>query len=233
MILEELRKRVYAANVALPEYGLVKFTWGNVSAIDRELGYVVIKPSGVEYKNLSPENMVIANLDGKIIEGDLKPSSDLMTHLELYKAYPEIGGVVHTHSTEAVGWAQAGRDIPFYGTTHADYFYGPIPAARSLTEQEINLAYEKETGTVIIETLAEKECDYKAVPGIVVRNHGPFTWGKTPEEAVYHSVILEEVAKMARLTEQINPKIEEAPKYLMDKHYLRKHGPNAYYGQGK
>lgn len=231
MLLEELRKRVYAANVALPEYGLVKFTWGNVSAIDRELGYVVIKPSGVEYKNLSPENMVITDLAGKVIEGDLNPSSDLMTHLELYKAYPEIGGVVHTHSTEAVGWAQAGRDIPFYGTTHADYFYGSIPAARSLTEQEINSAYERETGTVIIETLKERACDYTAVPGIVVRNHGPFTWGKSPEEAVYHSVVLEEVAKMARFTEQINPKVEEAPKYLMDKHYLRKHGPNAYYGQ--
>lgn len=233
MKLEELKKRVYAANISLPEYGLVKFTWGNVSAIDRELGYVVIKPSGVGYDVLAPEDMVVTDLEGKIIDGNLNPSSDLMTHIELYKAYPDIGGVVHTHSTEAVGWAQAGRDIPLYGTTHADYFYGSIPAARSLTEQEIDTAYEKETGRVIIETLKEKGCDYKAVPGIVVRNHGPFTWGQSPEEAVYHSVVLEEVAKMARFTEQINPKVEEAPKYLKDKHYFRKHGPNAYYGQVK
>lgn len=231
MILEELRKRVYAANVALPEYGLVKFTWGNVSAIDRELGYVVIKPSGVEYHNLRPDNMVITDLEGKVIEGELHPSSDLMTHLELYKAYPEIGGVVHTHSTEAVGWAQAGRDIPFYGTTHADYFYGSIPAARSLTADEIHSDYERKTGTVIIETLRERSSSYKVVPGVLVRNHGPFTWGKSPEEALYHSVVLEEVARMARLTEQLNPKAEEAPTYLLDKHYLRKHGSAAYYGQ--
>ncbi|MHB9781780.1 L-ribulose-5-phosphate 4-epimerase [Streptococcus sp. 10F2] len=231
MLLEELRQRVYEANVALPKHGLVKFTWGNVSAIDREAGLIVIKPSGVDYDLLSPENMVVTDLDGKVVEGDLNPSSDLATHVELYKAFPAIGGVVHTHSTEAVGWAQAGRDIPFYGTTHADYFYGPIPAARSLTEDEINRAYEMETGTVIIETFRERDLDPMAVPGIVVRNHGPFTWGKSPEEAVYHSVVLEEVAKMARFTETINPKVEEAPQFLMDKHYLRKHGPNAYYGQ--
>lgn len=231
MLLEELRQRVYEANVALPKHGLVKFTWGNVSAIDREAGLIVIKPSGVDYDLLSPENMVVTDLDGKVVEGDLNPSSDLATHVELYKAFPAIGGVVHTHSTEAVGWAQAGRDIPFYGTTHADYFYGPIPAARSLTEDEINRAYEMETGTVIIETFRERDLDPMAVPGIVVRNHGPFTWGKSPEEAVYHSVVLEEVAKMARFTEAINPKVEEAPQFLMDKHYLRKHGPNAYYGQ--
>lgn len=231
MLLPELRQRVYEANIALPKHGLVKFTWGNVSAIDREAGLIVIKPSGVDYDLLSPENMVVTDLDGKVVEGDLNPSSDLATHVELYKAFPAIGGVVHTHSTEAVGWAQAGRDIPFYGTTHADYFYGPIPAARSLTEDEINRAYEMETGTVIIETFRERELDPMAVPGIVVRNHGPFTWGKSPEEAVYHSVVLEEVAKMARFTEMINPKVEEAPQFLMDKHYLRKHGPNAYYGQ--
>ena len=231
MLLPELRERVYKANCELPKHGLVKFTWGNVSAVDREAGLIVIKPSGVDYDKLSPENMVVTDLDGNIVEGDLNPSSDLATHVELYKAFPKVGGVVHTHSTEAVGWAQAGRDIPFYGTTHADYFYGPIPAARSLTESEINTAYEKETGTVIIETFRERQIDPMAVPGVIVRNHGPFTWGKTPEAAVYHSVVLEEVAKMARFTEQIKPDVKEAPKYLMDKHYLRKHGPNAYYGQ--
>ena len=231
MLLPELRERVYKANCDLPKHGLVKFTWGNVSAVDREAGLIVIKPSGVDYDKLSPENMVVVDLDGNIVEGDLNPSSDLATHVELYKAFPKVGGVVHTHSTEAVGWAQAGRDIPFYGTTHADYFYGPIPAARSLTESEINTAYEKETGTVIIETFRERQIDPMAVPGVTVRNHGPFTCGKTPEAAVYHSVVLEEVAKMARFTEQIKPDVKEAPKYLMDKHYLRKHGPNAYYGQ--
>lgn len=173
----------------------------------------------------------VTDLDGTIVEGELNPSSDLPTHVQLYKAWPEVGGIVHTHSTEAVGWAQAGRDIPFYGTTHADYFYGPIPCARSLTADEVNGAYEKETGTVILEEFAARGLDPMAVPGIVVRNHGPFTWGKTPELAVYHSVVLEEVAKMNRLTEQINPRVEPAPAYIMDKHYLRKHGPNAYYGQ--
>ena len=231
MLLPELRERVYKANCDLPKHGLVKFTWGNVSAVDREAGLIVIKPSGVDYDKLSPENMVVVDLDGNIVEGDLNPSSDLATHVELYKAFPKVGGVVHTHSTEAVGWAQAGRDIPFYGTTHADYFYGPIPAARSLTESEINTAYEKETGTVIIETFRERQIDPMAVPGVTLRNHGPFTWGKTPAAADYHSVVLEEVAKMARFTEQIKPDVKEAPKYLMDKHYLRKHGPNAYYGQ--
>ena len=177
--------------------------------------------------------MVVTDLDGNIVEGDLNPSSDLPTHVELYKAWPEVGGIVHTHSTEAVGWAQAGRDIPFYGTTHADYFYGPVPCARSLTAAEVDTAYEKETGTVIIEEFTNRGLDPVAVPGIVVRNHGPFTWGKNPEQAVYHAVVLEEVAKMNRLTEQINPRVEPAPKYIMDKHYLRKHGPNAYYGQKK
>ncbi|MCW6653133.1 L-ribulose-5-phosphate 4-epimerase [Aerococcaceae bacterium NML210727] len=233
MRLEALRKRVYEANCALPKHGLVKFTWGNVSAIDRESNLVVIKPSGVDYEDLSPENMVITDLDGNIVEGDLRPSSDLKTHLELYKAFPTLGGIVHTHSPEAVAWAQAGRDIPFYGTTHADYFYGSIPCARSLTAEEINGEYEKETGTVIIETFTNRQIDPVAVPGVIVRNHGPFTWGKTPEEAVYHSVVLEEVACMAKNTELLNPKVEVAPQVLMDKHYLRKHGKNAYYGQGK
>ncbi|MCK1196677.1 L-ribulose-5-phosphate 4-epimerase [Streptococcus uberis] len=229
--LEEMRQRVCDANKSLPKHGLVKFTWGNVSEICRELRMIVIKPSGVDYDQLTPENMVVTDLEGNVLEGDLNPSSDLATHVQLYKAWPEIGGIVHTHSTEAVGWAQAGRDIPFYGTTHADYFYGPIPCARSLTETEVNSAYEKETGSVIIEEFESRQLDPMAVPGIVVRNHGPFTWGKTPEQAVYHSVVLEEVAKMDRLTEEINPKVEVAPTYIMDKHYLRKHGPNAYYGQ--
>ncbi|TWS94833.1 L-ribulose-5-phosphate 4-epimerase [Streptococcus sp. sy018] len=229
--LAEMRQRVYEANVSLPEHGLVKFTWGNVSEVCRELGRIVIKPSGVDYDKLSPENMVVTDLDGNVVEGDLNPSSDLATHVALYKAWPEVGAVVHTHSTEAVGWAQAGRDIPFYGTTHADYFYGPVPCARSLTADEVNSAYEKETGAVIVETFAERGIDPVAVPGIVVRNHGPFTWGKDPAQAVYHSVVLEEVACMNRYTEQINPQVEPAPQYIMDKHYLRKHGPNAYYGQ--
>lgn len=194
MMLQELRKRVYETNMELQRKGLVKFTWGNVSGIDRENNLVVIKPSGVKYEELTPENMVITNLDGDIIEGDLNPSSDLKTHLELYKNFPNIGGVVHTHSEEAVAWAQAGRDIISYGTTHADYFYGDIPCARSLTKEEVNSAYEKETGTVIVETFRNRNIDPKYIPGIIVRNHGPFTWGKDPEEAVYHAVVLEEVA---------------------------------------
>ena len=229
--LKEMRQRVCDANKSLPEHGLVKFTWGNVSEVDREAGLIVIKPSGVDYDQLTPENMVVTDLDGNIVEGDLNPSSDLPTHVELYKAWADLGGIVHTHSTEAVGWAQAGRDIPFYGTTHADYYYGPVPCARSLSADEVNMAYEKETGTVIIDTFKERGIDPMAVPGIVVRNHGPFTWGKTPEQAVYHAVVLEEVARMDRYTEQINPRVDPAPKYIMDKHYLRKHGPNAYYGQ--
>lgn len=233
MMLQELRKRVYETNMELQRKGLVKFTWGNVSGIDRENNLVVIKPSGVKYEELTPENMVITNLDGDIIEGDLNPSSDLKTHLELYKNFPNIGGVVHTHSEEAVAWAQAGRDIISYGTTHADYFYGDIPCARSLTKEEVNSAYEKETGTVIVETFRNRNIDPKYIPGIIVRNHGPFTWGKDPEEAVYHAVVLEEVAKMARKTEQINKEVDRVDQYLLEKHFLRKHGKNAYYGQKK
>lgn len=232
-MLEDLRKRVYETNMDLQRKELVKFTWGNVSGIDREKGLVVIKPSGVKYEELSPENMVIVDLEGNIVEGDLNPSSDLKTHLELYKAFDNIGGVVHTHSEEAVAWAQAGRDIISYGTTHADYFYGDIPCARSLTEEEVNSNYEKETGTVIIETFKERNINPDYVPGIVVRNHGPFTWGKTPEEAVYHAVVLEEVAKMARKTEQINRDVKRVDQYLLEKHFMRKHGANAYYGQKK
>lgn len=229
--LSEMRKRVYEANISLPKYGLVKFTWGNVSEVCRELERIVIKPSGVDYEKLTPENMVVTDLEGNIIEGELNPSSDLKTHVEIYKHWSEIESVVHTHSTEAVVWAQAGRDIPFYGTTHADYFYGPIPCTRSLTEEEVNSAYEKETGTIIIEEFKKRNIDPVAIPGVVVRNHGPFAWGKDPNQAIYHAVVLEEVAKMNRYTEEINSQVEPAPQYILDKHYLRKHGPDAYYGQ--
>lgn len=231
MLVPELRKRVYDANMELPVHGLVKFTWGNVSAIDRQQGLIAIKPSGVPYDQLSPRNMVVTDLDGKILEGELNPSSDLPTHVELYKAWPEIGGIVHTHSTEGVAWAQAGRDIPCYGTTHADTFYGPIPCARALTPEEINGEYEKETGKVIIEEFAKRKLDPLAVSGVTVRNHGPFAWGKDENAAVYNAVVLEEVARMDRYTESLDPSVQEVPQALKDKHYLRKHGKDAYYGQ--
>lgn len=233
MLVPELRQRVYEANMNLPEHGLVKFTWGNVSAIDRKKGLIVIKPSGVPYQDLSPENMVVSDLDGNIVEGDLNPSSDLPTHVELYKAFSEVGGIVHTHSTEGVAWAQSGRDIPCYGTTHADTFYGAIPCARALTSEEINGEYEKETGKVIIEEFQRRSLDPMAIEGVIVRNHGPFSWGKDEKDAVYNAVVLEESARMARYTESINPDVEEVSQSLKDKHYLRKHGKNAYYGQGK
>ena len=230
-MLELLRQKVWEANMELPRRNLVTFTWGNVSGIDREKGLVVIKPSGVEYEDLTPEKLVIVDLENHIVEGSLNPSSDTKTHVELYKAFPALGGIVHTHSPHAVGWAQAGKDIPCYGTTHADYFYGPIPCARSLTKEEIDEDYERNTGKVIIETFAERSLDPVAVPGVICRNHGPFTWGKDAAQAVYHAVVLEEVAKMALYTVQINPLVESAPQHIQDKHYLRKHGPNAYYGQ--
>lgn len=231
MLALELREKVYKANMQLPEYGLVKFTWGNVSAIDRQKGLIVIKPSGVVYEKLSPENMVVTDIDGHILEGDLNPSSDLLTHVELYKAFPEIGGIVHTHSTEGVAWAQAGRDIPCYGTTHADTFFGSIPCARSLTPEEINGEYEKETGKVIIEEFTKRGLNPLAVSGVIVRNHGPFSWGKDEQSAVYNAVVLEESARMARYTESINPNVVEVSQELKNKHYLRKHGEHAYYGQ--
>ena len=231
MMLETLREAVYQANMELPRRNLVTYTWGNVSGIDRETGLVVIKPSGVEYEDLTPEKLVVVDLDNHIVEGSLNPSSDTKTHLELYKAFPQLGGIVHTHSPHAVGWAQAGRDIPCYGTTHADYFYGPVPCARRLTEAEIEEDYERNTGTVILETLRERNIDPKAVPGIICRNHGPFTWGKDPAQAVYHAVVLEEVARMALYTIMIDPATPPAPQHVQDKHYMRKHGPNAYYGQ--
>ena len=230
-MLEELKKQVDEANMELPKRGLVTFTWGNVSGIDREKGLFVIKPSGVEYEDLTPEDMVVVDLEGNVVEGKYKPSSDTATHLELYKKYDQIGGVVHTHSTYAVAWAQAGRDIPLYGTTHADYFLGSIPCTRNLTPQEIDEAYEKNTGTVIIETFEERGLNPEYTPGVICKNHGPFTWGKDADQAVYHAVVLEEVAKMALLTEQVNPKVEKAPDCIRDKHFYRKHGANAYYGQ--
>lgn len=228
-MLEILKKEVYEANMELPKRGLVTYTWGNVSGIDRESGLFVIKPSGISYDELKPEDMVVMDLKGNKVEGRYNPSSDTATHLELYLAFPEIGGIVHTHSPVATSWAQAGRGIPCYGTTHADYFYGEIPCARSLTEEEVKSDYEKNTGLVIIETFSNLNPTY--VPGVLCKNHGPFTWGKDAAEAVYNSVVLEEVAKMNFVTESLNRDITSAPQYLQDKHFLRKHGPNAYYGQ--
>jgi Ribulose-5-phosphate 4-epimerase and related epimerases and aldolases len=230
-MLEKLKKQVYEANMELPKRGLITYTWGNVSGIDRESGYFVIKPSGVDYDNLMPEDMVVVDLNGNKIEGKYNPSSDTATHVELYKKYPEIGGVVHTHSPEATAWAQAGRGIPLYGTTHADYFYGEIPCARSLTKEEIDEAYEKNTGLVIIETFEEAGINPMHTPGVLCKNHGPFTWGKDAAEAVHNAVVLEEVSKMATKTELINPKVLPAPDAIKDKHFFRKHGANAYYGQ--
>ena len=230
-MLEELRKAVWEANMELPRRNLVTYTWGNVSGIDREKGLIVIKPSGVEYEDLTPEKLVIVDLDNNIVEGNLNPSSDTKTHVELYRAFPTLGGIVHTHSPHAVAWAQAGRDIPCYGTTHADYCYGPVPCARSLAAEEVEEDYERNTGKVIIETFTERGLDPKAVPGVICRNHGPFTWGKDAAQAVYHAVVLEEVAKMAMYTITIDPNTPSAPQHVQDKHYMRKHGPNAYYGQ--
>lgn len=228
-MLEQLKKEVYEANMLLPKYGLVTFTWGNVSGIDRESGLFVIKPSGVDYDKLTPNDMVVMNLNGERAEGRLNPSSDTATHLELYKAFPEIGGIVHTHSSWATSWAQSGRSIPCYGTTHADYFYGEIPCLRCLTKEEIDEAYEKNTGLLIVNEF--KKRDVKAVPACLCKNHGPFAWGKNANEAVHNAVVLEECAKMAARTEMINSSVQPAPQELQDKHYYRKHGANAYYGQ--
>lgn len=228
-MLEELKELVYKANMELPRHGLVTFTWGNVSAIDRETGLFVIKPSGVEYDKLTPEDMVVMDLQGNRIEGRLNPSSDTATHLELYKAFPKMGGIVHTHSSWATSWAQAGRSIPCYGTTHADYIYGEVPCLRCLTKEEIDEAYEANTGLLIADYFKDKE--YMAIPACLCKNHGPFAWGKDAVEAVHNAVVLEEVAKMAARCEQINPQVQPAPQALLDKHYLRKHGAGAYYGQ--
>lgn len=226
-MLENLKQRVYDANIALVKHGLVVLTWGNVSARDEETGLVVIKPSGVPYATMKAEDMVVVDLDGKVVEGKYRPSSDLPTHLYLYHEYPSLGGVVHTHSTYATAFAQAGKQIPAYGTTHADAFYGDVPCARELTNEEIDEAYEYNTGKVIAEAVTDAE----AIPAILVKKHGVFTWGGTPEKAVENAVTLEEVAKMALLTRELNPNTRRIKQHLLDKHYFRKHGKNAYYGQ--
>ncbi|PNH80690.1 L-ribulose-5-phosphate 4-epimerase [Vibrio diazotrophicus] len=227
--LKKLRHDVWQANLDLERHKLVTFTWGNVSAIDRESGLVVIKPSGVAYEDLSAENMVVVDLQGNVVEGELNPSSDTATHLVLYRTYAKIGGVVHTHSPQATAWAQAGKAIPALGTTHADYFYGSIPCTRALTNQEIASDYELNTGLVIAETIGDN--DPIAIPGILVKEHAPFCWGKDAHQAVHNAVVTEVVAGMAMQTLQINPAVEYINQALLDKHYLRKHGANAYYGQ--
>ena len=229
-MLEELKQKVFEANLDLVKYGLVIFTWGNVSGIDRQKGLIVIKPSGVPYEGMKPTDMVVLNLYGKVVEGKLKPSSDAPTHLVLYRQFESIGGIVHTHSEWATSWAQAGRGIPAIGTTHADTFYGEIPCTRKMTEEEVNGDYELETGKVIVESF--RDLDPEQVPGVLVNNHGPFSWGSGPSEAVHNSVVLEEVAKMTFRSLVLNPDTV-MDKYLLDKHFLRKHGKDAYYGQDK
>lgn len=230
-MLEHLKEEVCQANLSLVENGLVILTWGNVSAISEDRKYVVIKPSGVDYAAMTPDQMVVTDMDGNVVEGGLRPSSDLDTHLELYKAFPEVNSVVHTHSTHATAMAQAEQDLPCYGTTHADTFYGPVPCTRPLTPEEVEEAYEKNTGVVIADTFARRNIDPMAVPAVLVSKHGPFTWGTSCKKAVENSVILEETARMALLTRQYDPNVSPAPQHLQDKHYFRKHGANATYGQ--
>ncbi len=230
-MLELLKEKVCKANLLLPKHGLVTFTWGNVSEIDRESGYVVIKPSGVDYDELTPDKMVVVDLDGNKIEGELNPSSDTPTHIYLYRNFLNIGGIVHTHSTHATAFAQARSPIAAYGTTHADYFYGDIPCTRELTAAETQYDYETNTGRVIVE--AFKLLNPDAIPGVVAANHGPFAWGKDAAEAVHNAVVLEEVAKMAMLMKTIDSESKPINRYILDKHYNRKHGENAYYGQNK
>lgn len=227
--MQQLKQQVFEANMALPRHGLVTFTWGNVSGIDREKQCIAIKPSGVPYETMSADDMVIVDMNGVVIEGKYRPSSDTATHLALYKQYPEIGGVVHTHSTHATAWAQAGLSIPALGTTHADYFFGDIPCSRPLTSEEVQGEYELNTGNVIIETL--NNTNPLHTPGIVVYQHGPFAWGKSIEDAVHNAVVMEEVARMAWISRGINPQLKPIDSYLMNKHFQRKHGKNAYYGQ--
>lgn len=229
-MFNDLKERVLRANLQLPKYGLVTFTWGNVSEIDRDRGVIAIKPSGVEYEVMNVNDIVIVDLDGNRIEGDLNPSSDTATHLELYKAFKGIGGIVHTHSRNATVWAQAGLDIPALGTTHADYFYGDVPCTRQLSNDEINIEYEKNTGLVIVETFSKNNLDPHAMPGVIIAGHAPFSWGKDAFDAVHNAVVLEEVAAMAISTRVINESIMINPA-LLDKHYNRKHGKNSYYGQ--
>ncbi|WP_067934440.1 L-ribulose-5-phosphate 4-epimerase [Alicyclobacillus kakegawensis] len=228
-MLEQLKQAVWEANLQLPKHQLVKFTWGNVSGVDRERGLFVIKPSGVPYEELQPEHMVVCNLDGEVVEGDLRPSSDTPTHALLYKSLPTIGGIVHTHSPWGTVWAQAGKPIPALGTTHADYYYGSIPCTRALTDDEISGDYEYETGRVIVETLGET--NPLSMPGVLVRSHAPFCWGKDAADAVHNAVVLEEVARLAYHSLALNPSLAPMQQSLLDKHYLRKHGKNAYYGQ--
>ncbi|MEZ3576577.1 MAG: L-ribulose-5-phosphate 4-epimerase [Muribaculaceae bacterium] len=232
-MLEHLKEQVYKANMALVEHGLVIFTWGNVSGIDREKGLVVIKPSGVSYDVMKADDMVVVDLaTGAVVEGDLRPSSDTPTHLAIYRAWPEVGGVVHTHSTYATAWAQAGIDLPNIGTTHADYFHNAIPCTPDMTESEVKGDYELETGNVIVNTFNGGGINPMHTPGVLVKNHGPFAWGKTPDEAVHNAVVMEQVAKMAFVAYQVNPHLTMNP-LLVEKHFSRKHGPNAYYGQKK
>jgi L-ribulose-5-phosphate 4-epimerase len=229
MNLKSLKEKVYEANLKIVEYGLVTLTWGNVSAIDRSENLVVIKPSGIEYEEMTPDDMVVVNMEGKQIEGKWKPSSDTPTHLELYKAFPDIGGITHTHSLYATMFAQAKMEIPCFGTTHADHFYGSVPVTRILSEEEVDEAYEKNTGGVIIERFTN--LDPQSMPGVLVASHAPFTWGKTAMESVKHSLILERIAEMAIGTLSLNPQSNPIEEYVLNKHYQRKHGPNAYYGQ--
>lgn len=228
-MLEELKEKVLNANLELPKKGLVQYTWGNVSEINRESGLIAIKPSGVPYENMTVADIVLIDMKGRIIEGTLNPSSDAPSHIELYKAFPEIGGICHTHSRWATVWSQFGKGIAPYGTTHADYFYGAIPCTRDLKKDEIEVDYEKNTGILIVETF--KDIDPIKVPAVLVKNHGPFTWGKDAGDSVYNSVVLEEIAQMAWTIELRDPHTKEMPKVLLDKHFLRKHGDTAYYGQ--
>lgn len=230
-MLEQLKEEVFQANLDLPKHGLIKYTWGNVSAVDRERELFVIKPSGVDYETMQASDMVVCDFEGKIVEGQMNPSSDTPTHAVLYKAFPEIGGIVHTHSTWATSWAQAGIDLPAMGTTHADTFYGAVPCARFLTQKEIVDGYEAKTGHVIVETFKERSIQPLEIPGVLLHGHGPFTWGKDADSAVMHAVVLEEVAKMNVITRQLNSYATELPQRILDKHYLRKHGKDAYYGQ--
>lgn len=233
VMLEELKKQVYKANMMLSEYGLAPFTWGNASGVDREKQLIVIKPSGVPYVELTWEKMVVADFNGNVVDSDYNPSSDTLTHIELYRAFPNIGGAVHTHSKYATSFAQAGEPVPALGTTHADFSYGEIPCTRKLTEDEISGGYEKNTGVVITEHFKENGIDPDAMPGVLVHSHGVFTWGTDPVKAVVNAATLEIVVEMALNTILLNPDIKPIDSYLLDKHYYRKHGKNAYYGQGK